>query len=112
MRCIGMLCLVLMAGCANSRSSARPGVDAVAPLPVERTLEGRKATATGGVQTFCGASPIATNGAVSECAVGQRCDDRGDGVKVCMGGGSEDAWCVATADCGYGLGCRDRHCRP
>jgi hypothetical protein len=103
-----MLVLVL-ATCATS--GTHRAIDATAPVAGESGgLLGNRVTGTGGVQQFCGASPLATNGAVSECGAGFRCDDRGDGNKVCMGNGSEGAWCVSTADCAGGLSCRARQC--
>lgn len=107
---------LLTAGCANSvgRVALSGGAfQATAPVAGERSLlQGPQVTSGGGMQEYCGASPLATNGSISECSGGKRCDDRGDGVKVCMGGGSENAWCVSTADCGYALMCRAHQCRP
>jgi hypothetical protein len=107
-----VLALVAVAGCTGGRSGAR-AIDATAPVAGgQGGLFGPRVSTTGGVQAFCGASPMASNGAVSECVTGQRCEDRGDGMKVCMGGGSDGAWCVSTADCAFGLMCHERHCRP
>ncbi len=104
-----LLVTLVLAACATD--GTHRATNATAPVAGESGgLFGNRVTGTGGAQQFCGASPMASNGAVSECGAGFRCDDRGDGTKVCMGNGSEGAWCVSTADCAGGLSCRARQC--
>ena len=38
----------------------------------------------------------------ADCATGQRCADRGDGVPLCMGPRASHAYCARDADCGQG----------
>lgn len=43
-----------------------------------------------------------------DCGAGKFCEDRGDGLKLCMGNERRGAFCHASTDCAGGLFCKPR----
>lgn len=72
------------------------------PAPQASTSQARRSDWDAATQGY----PYCNSGI--DCGHGTFCRDRGDGVKMCMGGGVTGAPCAVGTDCASGLFCKDR----